>query len=88
MVKASKLYCEYCKQEYCLPENGSKKILGEKTCALDGFQILLFNPINSELPSYTLCPKCYKNNPYKEDKEKDLGDIDNLACYQCPSTEC
>jgi len=77
----NKLECETCKKSYDLPKNGSYKLVGERFCPLDGYQVLLYTSAATQAAKYFICPKCYNDSPFP--------DISNhISCNLCPEAKC
>ncbi|RNA45016.1 DNA topoisomerase 3-beta-1 [Brachionus plicatilis] len=79
LSKPQRLYCEYCKDTYNLPQNGTIKLYRELKCPLDDFELLI-NSINKNL-NHPFCPYCFNNPPFDDMKKGD-------GCINCSHPTC
>ena len=77
--KPQRLYCEFCKDTYNLPQNGTIKLYRELKCPLDDFELLMCSA-NRNL-NYSFCPYCYNNPPFAEMKKAS-------GCINCSHPSC
>lgn len=77
--KPQRLYCEFCKDTYNLPQNGTIKLYRELKCPLDDFELLV-NSINKNRIQ-PFCPYCYNNPPFSEMKK-------GSSCFECSHPTC
>lgn len=77
--KPQRLYCEYCKDTYNLPQNGTIKLYRELKCPLDDFELLI-NSVNKYL-NVPFCPYCFNNPPFPEMKKAS-------GCINCSHPTC
>lgn len=77
--KPQRLYCEFCKDTYNLPQNGTIKLYRELKCPLDDFELLI-NSVNKNT-NYSFCPYCYNNPPFAE-----MGK--HSSCKDCSHPTC
>ncbi|EGR34411.1 hypothetical protein IMG5_012580, partial [Ichthyophthirius multifiliis] len=78
--KAGKFFCEQCQINLIVPTGGKYKIVGEKYCPYDGYQVVFFTSANPPNVSFDLCPKCYTQSP--------LIDSDQVTCSICTNEQC
>ena len=93
-LKPTRLYCPICEETYSLPQNGkimvrtlpnptdrrTTQLYQEKTCPLDGFELLLFS-LGTNAKTFSFCPFCY-SKPTLDGQPVGGG------CNQCPHATC
>lgn len=67
-AKPSRLHCSHCDETYSLPQNGAIKLYKELRCPLDEFELVLWTS-GSRGKSYSLCPYCFSNPPFRDMKK-------------------
>jgi DNA topoisomerase-3 len=80
-LKPMRLYCSVCDETYSLPPDGSVKKFMERTCPLDGFELVLFSTRGENGINYTVCPYCYNFPPFE-----DISTV--MSCMSCRNTAC
>ncbi len=73
---AALIHCDMCQVDLRIPTNGHFKLIGEKYCPLDKYQVIFFTSSISPNVSFFVCPKCYTDSPLIE------GEI--TSCSLCP----
>eukprot|EP00917_Polyrhabdina_sp_WS-2016_P019818 GHVP01042382.1.p1 GENE.GHVP01042382.1~~GHVP01042382.1.p1 ORF type:complete len:833 (+),score=121.93 GHVP01042382.1:640-3138(+) len=73
-----RLFCIFCNSAYDLPKGGVTKSYMEKTCPLDGFQLVVHSKDGVMTP---LCPMCYNNPPFPTARK-------TITCLQCEHPTC
>lgn len=63
-TKPSRMHCAHCNETYNLPQNGNIRIYKELKCPLDDFELLSWST-GTRGKSYTFCPYCYNNPPFR-----------------------
>jgi len=63
-TKPSRMHCAHCNETYNLPQNGNIRIYKELKCPLDDFELLSWST-GARGKSYTFCPYCYNNPPFR-----------------------
>lgn len=98
-AKPARMHCSHCDETYNLPQNGNIKIYKELKCPLDDFELLIWST-GTKGKSFTFCPYCYNNPPFRwvkcNDwrKEIDLylcgfsGMIKGNGCNSCSHPTC
>ncbi|KAJ8675437.1 hypothetical protein QAD02_011223 [Eretmocerus hayati] len=79
--KPSRLHCSHCNETYNVPQNGNIRIYKELKCPLDDFELLSYST-GSRGKSYTFCPYCYNNPPFRDMKKGQSG------CNLCTHPTC
>ena len=77
--KPVRLYCRHCDEAYSLPSGGTVRLYKELTCPLDGFELVLISHPGSGGKAYPVCPLCYNDPPFGNDK---------MNCHECPHATC
>ncbi|XP_063979754.1 DNA topoisomerase 3-beta-1 [Diachasmimorpha longicaudata] len=80
-TKPSRLHCAHCNETYNLPQNGNIRIYKELKCPLDDFELLSWST-GTRGKSYTFCPYCYNNPPFRDMKKGSTG------CNSCTHPSC
>ncbi|XP_008546120.1 DNA topoisomerase 3-beta-1 [Microplitis demolitor] len=80
-TKPSRLHCANCNETYNLPQNGNIRIYKELKCPLDDFELLSWST-GTRGKSFTFCPYCYNNPPFRDMKKGNLG------CNSCTHPTC
>ena len=80
-TKPSRLHCAHCNETYNLPQNGNIRIYKELKCPLDDFELLSWSS-GSRGKSYTFCPYCFNNPPFRDMKKGQSG------CNNCTHPTC
>lgn len=80
-TKPSRMHCSQCNETYNLPQNGNIRIYKELKCPLDDFELLSWST-GSKGKSYTFCPYCYNNPPFRDMKRGMSG------CNSCTHPTC
>ncbi|KAF5301451.1 hypothetical protein FQA39_LY02180 [Lamprigera yunnana] len=79
-AKPMRLHCPHCDETYNLPQNGNIKIYKELKCPLDDFELLTWSS-GSKGKSYTFCPYCFNNPPFRDMKK-------GFGCNTCTHPTC
>uniref|UniRef100_A0A7E4VYT0 DNA topoisomerase n=1 Tax=Panagrellus redivivus TaxID=6233 RepID=A0A7E4VYT0_PANRE len=82
--RPQRLYCPTCQETLSLPtgRDGNIRIHGEKTCPLDGFDLLYWAASGGKLAdSWSFCPYCYNNAPFEDMKS-------GVGCNRCTHPTC
>ncbi|KNC46096.1 DNA topoisomerase [Thecamonas trahens ATCC 50062] len=82
MYRPSRLHCPRCNETYSLPNNGIIKLFQEKTCPLDGFELVLYS-LGKKGARYLVCPACYTNRPFEPPTF-----ADGMSCDSCQAAGC
>ena len=78
-----RLFCATCNETYNLPASGAIKLFQEKTCPLDGFELVLWRGGTGDMvKSYPVCPMCYNFPPMEGYTGK------GMACTNCTIPTC
>ncbi|XP_023245675.1 DNA topoisomerase 3-beta-1 isoform X2 [Copidosoma floridanum] len=80
-TKPSRLHCAHCNETYNLPQNGNIRIYKELKCPLDDFELLSWST-GTRGKSYTFCPYCFNNPPFRDMKKGSTG------CNACTHPTC
>ncbi|XP_034190961.2 DNA topoisomerase 3-beta isoform X1 [Osmia lignaria lignaria] len=80
-TKPSRMHCAHCNETYNLPQNGNIRIYKELKCPLDDFELLSWST-GARGKSYTFCPYCYNNPPFRDMKKGTSG------CNSCTHPTC
>ncbi|KAL6259332.1 hypothetical protein P5V15_009247 [Pogonomyrmex californicus] len=80
-TKPSRMHCAHCNETYNLPQNGNIRIYKELKCPLDDFELLSWST-GARGKSYTFCPYCYNNPPFRDMKKGMSG------CNSCTHPTC
>ncbi|KAF7997780.1 hypothetical protein HCN44_009178 [Aphidius gifuensis] len=80
-TKPSRLHCAHCNETYNLPQNGNIRIYKELKCPLDDFELSSWST-GTRGKSYTFCPYCYNNPPFRDMKKGSTG------CNSCTHPTC
>ncbi|XP_066597941.1 DNA topoisomerase 3-beta-1 [Prorops nasuta] len=80
-TKPSRLHCAHCNETYNLPQNGNIRIYKELKCPLDDFELLSWST-GAKGKSYTFCPYCFNNPPFRDMKRGING------CNSCTHPTC
>ncbi|XP_015173858.1 PREDICTED: DNA topoisomerase 3-beta-1 [Polistes dominula] len=80
-TKPSRMHCAHCNETYNLPQNGNIRIYKELKCPLDDFELLSWST-GARGKSYTFCPYCYNNPPFRDMKKGMSG------CNLCTHPTC
>ncbi|XP_046748584.1 DNA topoisomerase 3-beta-1 [Diprion similis] len=80
-TKPSRMHCSQCNETYNLPQNGNIRIYRELKCPLDDFELLSWST-GAKGKSYTFCPYCYNNPPFRDMKRGMSG------CNSCTHPTC
>ncbi|XP_011298257.1 DNA topoisomerase 3-beta-1 [Fopius arisanus] len=80
-TKPSRSHCAHCNETYNLPQNGNIRIYKELKCPLDDFELLSWST-GTRGKSFTFCPYCYNNPPFRDMKKGNTG------CNSCTHPTC
>ncbi|XP_039304984.1 DNA topoisomerase 3-beta-1 isoform X4 [Solenopsis invicta] len=81
-TKPSRMHCAHCNETYNLPQNGNIRIYKELKCPLDDFELLSWST-GTRGKSYTFCPYCYNNPPFR-DMKKGMSGCNSCTHPTCP----
>ncbi|XP_043249264.1 DNA topoisomerase 3-beta-1 isoform X2 [Colletes gigas] len=81
-TKPSRMHCAHCNETYKLPKNGNIKIYKELKCPLDDFELLSWST-GARGKSFTFCPYCYNNLPFR-DMKKGMSGCNSCTHPTCP----
>lgn len=82
----ARLFCEFCNETYNLPPGGSIKLYQERTCPLDGFELVLWRSGQGEqAKSAVVCPMCYNHPPLENWSSTDRK---GMSCSFCTIPTC
>ncbi|XP_036147278.1 DNA topoisomerase 3-beta-1 isoform X2 [Monomorium pharaonis] len=81
-TKPSRMHCAHCNETYNLPQNGNIRIYKELKCPLDDFELLSWST-GTRGKSYTFCPYCYNNPPFR-DMKKGISGCNSCTHPTCP----
>ncbi|KAK0089512.1 hypothetical protein PV325_006845 [Microctonus aethiopoides] len=79
-AKPPRLHCSHCNETYNLPQNGNIRIYKELKCPLDDFELLSWT-MGSQGKSFTFCPYCFNNRPFRDMKK-------GAGCNSCSHPTC
>lgn len=79
--KPMRLYCPTCDETYAVPQDGEIRQFMDRTCPLDGFELLVSVAGKNPSKATRFCPYCYNNPPFEEMST-------HSGCSRCVNSAC